>query len=125
MTNDPPRGSAEEAALRRAFIASERRREAHYRNLDRILAGMRADPGNQTAIIATLEDLPQKAADVMAELHEPPEGEPPEPAGQRQLGPEGIYQSPEEAIAAAGMWSPEFAVWHEQHAAPSARGLFS
>jgi len=84
--------------------------------------------GGQAAaeLEAKVAELKQQMAEAVAELAALDE-EP--PAGQRQGGPEQeaaqarIFTSPEEAIAAAGPWSVEFARWRAEHI-PSSRGLF-
>ena len=105
----------------------DRRREQHYAEWDQMLAsGQRELDGRAAELEATLkakiEDLRQQAAKAMAEVadEEPPAA--PEPAGQRQLGPEAIFTSAEEAAAAAGPWSPEFQAWRAEHI-PSSRGI--
>jgi outer membrane protein TolC len=80
---------------------------------------------------ATIKDYQEQLAAAQAELAEldkepdEPPARPPLPPplpGQRQGGPEGIFTSPEEAIAAAGPWSPEFQAWRKAHI-PTSRGI--
>jgi len=76
---------------------------------------------------AVLAELVQQMAEIRAELQqeEAPEPAVPPIAGREQLGPEGeVFQSAEEAAAASGPWSPEFAAWREAHIAPTSRGIF-
>lgn len=122
---DPQRGSAEDRRLRAAFRESERKREQLYKEWDRMLAsgGSRLD-AKQAELEAQLAANVQQEAEILAELNDEPDEPPaaPEPFGQKSLGPEAIFPSAEEAAAAAGPWSPEFAVWRRQHI-PSSRGL--
>ena len=131
MTNhptDPPKGSAQDLALRKAFYASELRRAQREREWDARLAE-RDRRLSQTSVAAELEaklaELKQQMADTLAELDDEPDEPPaqPPPPGQRSMEQEAIFTSAEEAAAAAGPFSAEFAAWRRQHV-PSARGLF-
>jgi hypothetical protein len=122
-----PISAAEERRLRADLAALTRRREQHYARLDRMLVE-RDQQLSQTSVAAELEakikNLREQMAATLAELDEGPDEPPaPPPADQRQLGPEGIFHSAEEAAAAAGPWSAEFQAWRKRHI-PSSRGLF-
>ena len=125
---DPAEGSAEDKALRASFRAMDRRREQHYADWDRMLTAgdrerERTLASQAAALEAKIKSLQEQMAATLAELDEGPDEPPaPPPAGQRQIGPEAIFPSADEAAAAAGPWSPEFAAWRGEHI-PSSRGL--
>jgi hypothetical protein len=103
----------------------QRKREAHYRKMDEMLAnGGHTLDAKQAEMEATLAKNVQDGAEVLAELHaaldEATEGRPTLPQGQ-QPEPK-IFDSPEEAAAASGPFSPEFRAWRAQRRT-SSRGL--
>lgn len=126
---DPAKGSAEDRELRRRLDEISQRRVQREREWDALLAE-RDRQLHQTSVAAELEakikSLQEQMSATLAELDEGPDEPPAQPPlpGQRQLGPEAeVFQSPEEAAAAAGPWSPEFQAWRKVHI-PSSRGLF-
>jgi hypothetical protein len=125
MPNDLRPHSAEDRELRKRLDEISQRRVQREREWDALLAE-RDRQIHQTSVAAELEakikGLQEQMADTLAELDEQEPPAAPEPSGQKSLGPEGIFQSPEEAAVAAGPWSPEFAAWRRQHI-PSSRGL--
>jgi seryl-tRNA synthetase len=120
---DPIKGSPEERQLRAEFIESQRLRRRQEREWDEMFAaGGRTAGTREAELTANIESMRQQLAEAQKELVELDKDE--TPTRPPLPGPEVVFNSADEAAAAAGPWSPEFAAWREAHVAPSSKGLF-